>query len=87
MYLASDLPHSGSHRECEEGDGWTRQIYGRSEHGAYHLTIGGTRHFDFTDYAALFSPVLRMSGVLGTITAAAPCARPALTCCPSSIAT
>ena len=53
--------------ECEEGDGRTRQIYRRSEHGAYHLTVRGTRHFDFTDYAVLFSPVLRMSGVLGTI--------------------
>jgi dienelactone hydrolase len=45
MYLASGLPDSRCNRECEEGDGRTRQIYGRSEHGAYRLTIRRTRHF------------------------------------------
>jgi hypothetical protein len=67
MYVASDLPASYCDRECEEGDRWTREIYERSKDGAYYLTIEGTRHFDFTDYAALFSPVLRMRGLLGPI--------------------
>lgn len=67
MYLASDLPDNQCDLECREGDRWTRRIYAHSEHGAYHLTIAGTRHFDFTDYAAVFLPVLRMRGVLDTI--------------------
>lgn len=67
MYIASDLPTSECDRECEKGDQWTREIYEHSERGAYHLRIGGTRHFDFTDYAALYSPVLRMKGLIGPI--------------------
>jgi predicted dienelactone hydrolase len=67
MYVASEPPASQCDRECEEGDRWTREIYERSERGAYHLTLEGSRHFDFSDYAVLFSPVLRMRGVLGPI--------------------
>ena len=41
-------------------------IYGRLELG-YQLTIAGTRHFNFSDYALMFSPVLRMQDGVGAI--------------------
>ena len=42
-------------------------IYMRLDHGGYQLTIRGTRHFNFSDYALMFSPVLKMQGGLGAI--------------------
>lgn len=42
-------------------------IYARLNHGGYQLTIKGTRHFNFSDYALMFSPVLKMQGGLGAI--------------------
>ena len=44
-----------------------RAIYTRLKHGGYQLTIRGTRHFNFSDYALMFSPVLKMQGGMGTI--------------------
>ena len=67
MYVASEPTASQFDRECEQGDRWTREIYERSESDAYNLTLKGSRHFDFSDYAVLFSPVLRMRGILGPI--------------------
>jgi hypothetical protein len=67
MYVASETPASHCDPECEEGDLWTREIYERSKGDAYHLTLRGSRHFDFSDYAVLFSPVLRTRGLLGPI--------------------
>jgi hypothetical protein len=65
MYVASATTASQCDRECEAGDRWMREIYERSKDGAYYLTLRGSRHFDFSDYAVLFSPVLRMKGLLG----------------------
>jgi hypothetical protein len=67
MYVASATTAAACDRECEEGDKWTREIYERSKNGAYLLTLKGSRHFDFSDYAVLFSPVLRMEDLLGPI--------------------
>ena len=41
-------------------------IYSRLETG-YQVTVRGARHFNFTDYAVEFSPVLKLFGVLGPI--------------------
>jgi hypothetical protein len=41
-------------------------IYSRLETG-YQVTIRGTRHFNFTDYAVEFSPALKLLGLLGPI--------------------
>jgi hypothetical protein len=41
-------------------------IYTRLETG-YQVTIRGARHFNFTDYAVEFSPVLKLLGLLGPI--------------------
>jgi hypothetical protein len=41
-------------------------IYNRLETG-YQVTIQGARHFNFTDYAVEFSPVLKLVGLLGAI--------------------
>ena len=45
----------------------TQTIYARLNHGGYQLTISGTRHFNFSDYALIFAPVLKIQGGLGTI--------------------
>ena len=67
MYLASESQASTCDRECREGNRWTREVYERSEGEAYYLTVEGSRHFDFTDSAVLFSPVVKMMGLLGPI--------------------
>ena len=41
-------------------------IYNQLEIG-YQVTIRGTRHFNFTDYAVEFSPVLKFLQMLGPI--------------------
>jgi hypothetical protein len=41
-------------------------IYNQLEIG-YQVTINDARHFNFTDYAVEFSPVLRLFGMLGSI--------------------
>ena len=35
--------------------------------GGYSVSIDGARHFNFTDSAVAFSPVERLTGLLGTI--------------------
>ena len=42
-------------------------IYARLGHGGYQLTVKGTKHFNFSDYALRFSPILKMQGGLGAI--------------------
>jgi pimeloyl-ACP methyl ester carboxylesterase len=44
----------------------TSAIYNRLATG-YQVTIRGARHFNFTDYAVEFSPVLKVVGLLGSI--------------------
>jgi predicted dienelactone hydrolase len=54
-------------------EGWqqasrdTRAIYAGLSHGGYHLMIKGSRHFNFSDYALEWSPILKMQGGLGPI--------------------
>ena len=67
LHLASVPTDSGCDRECEEGNRQTREIYEHSKSDAYYLTVKGSRHFDFTDSAVLFSPVMKMMGLLGPI--------------------
>jgi hypothetical protein len=44
----------------------TNAIYDQLEIG-YQVTINDARHFNFTDYAVEFSPLLRLFGMLGSI--------------------
>ena len=67
MYIGSETSAAACDRECREGNRQTREIYQRSKGEAYYFTLKGSRHFDFSDYAVLFSPVLRTNGLLGPI--------------------
>jgi dienelactone hydrolase len=61
MFISSE-PRSPA---MEEQD---RQSFSSSlAHGAYWITIRGCRHFNFTDSAVTFAPVLRVVGMLGRI--------------------
>lgn len=42
-------------------------IYGKLPNGGYQLTIKGARHFNFTDLAVLYAPVIRLMGLTGKI--------------------
>jgi predicted dienelactone hydrolase len=42
-------------------------IFGGLQHGGYQITIGGAHHFNFTDMAVEFVPILRRTGLLGPI--------------------
>ncbi|MFN8494608.1 MAG: hypothetical protein U0350_43810 [Caldilineaceae bacterium] len=42
-------------------------IYGKLPNGGYQLTIRGARHFNFTDLAVLYAPVIRLMGLTGKI--------------------
>ncbi len=42
-------------------------IYGTLPNGGYQLTIKGARHFNFTDLAVLYAPVIRLMGLTGKI--------------------
>ena len=45
----------------------TQAIAAQQPHPHYQITVEGMRHFNFTDYAVLFSPVVKLMGGLGPI--------------------
>jgi len=44
-----------------------QQLYDRLRNGGYQLTIRGTAHFNFSDYAVLYEPIVKLIGGLGPI--------------------
>ncbi len=52
---------------CEQIFGGDPAVYARLKNGGYELSVGGMRHFNFTDAAILFSPVHHLEGLLGSI--------------------
>lgn len=45
----------------------SQAIYSTLPHGSYQLMIKGARHFNFSDYAVLYAPVVKLSDGLGSI--------------------
>jgi hypothetical protein len=44
-----------------------RQVFERLPHGSYQISIGGMQHFNFSDDAVEFQPLLHLLGYLGRI--------------------
>ncbi|MBA3944870.1 MAG: hypothetical protein H0X37_09955 [Herpetosiphonaceae bacterium] len=44
-----------------------QNVFDSLPHGSYQLTIAGTRHFNFADYAVMDVPLLKLLGGLGPI--------------------
>jgi dienelactone hydrolase len=63
MWSETSDTHESHYRQALKDVG---AIYDRLETG-YQVTIKNTRHFNFTDYAVEFSPVLKLFGLLGSI--------------------
>lgn len=60
--------------DSDTGDVFSQQaqqdiqsVYNRLPHGAYRFQIHGAQHFNFTDFAAQFSLLYRLTGNLGSI--------------------
>jgi dienelactone hydrolase len=62
--LGHVLRRFGSSRQ--QADEAVNAIYNQAP-SAYKLVIGGTRHFNFSDSALLFDPLLHFAGMLGPI--------------------
>ncbi|MCX6047408.1 MAG: lipase, partial [Chloroflexi bacterium] len=45
----------------------SQAILANGKNGGYQLTIKGARHFNFTDLAVLYAPVIKAMGLLGPI--------------------
>jgi predicted dienelactone hydrolase len=55
-----------SEKEQAEGDGGIDSLCRRAPAG-YKVTLRGARHFNFSDAAVLFSPIMKATGMLGPI--------------------
>jgi predicted dienelactone hydrolase len=66
MFIWSEPPASTD-------EGWQQAsrdasaIYAHLSHSGYQLMIKGTRHFNFSDYALVFAPILKMQDGLGAM--------------------
>jgi predicted dienelactone hydrolase len=66
MFVWSE-PAASTDEGWQQASREARGILAHLDHGGYQLTIRGTRHFNFSDYALLFAPVIKMKGGLGAI--------------------
>lgn len=51
---------------CQQGDADQQRVFQQLAEG-YRVTVMGTRHFNFTDYALLFEPAMHVAGLFGPI--------------------
>jgi dienelactone hydrolase len=66
LIMSSERASSGDTPELQKANQELASILAMAPHG-YQVTIQGARHFNFTDYAVEFHPLLRMVGVVGSI--------------------
>jgi predicted dienelactone hydrolase len=66
MFIWSD-PSASTDVKWQQASRDARAILDNLGHDGYQITIRGARHFNFSDDALFFAPVLRMQGGLGSI--------------------
>lgn len=66
MFMWSEPP-SASDPAWQQAMRDSEAIATRWPHDDYQVTVNGMRHFNFSDYAVLFTPVVKLTGGLGPI--------------------